>query len=90
LIANAWRTYSGMMSRLDLNKVIVSTYMPNADEDTKTGIPVYKNLVKYFLNKPETKASMTEIIDEALAVGTAYGRVSWKKKTKKIVKSISE
>jgi len=90
LIANAWKTYSGMMSRLNLNKVLVSTYMPTADEKVKEWIPVYKNLVKYFLNKPETKSAITQIIDEALAVWTSYGRISWKKQIKKVVKKVTK
>jgi len=90
LIANAWKTYSGMMSRLNLNKVLVSTYMPTADEKVKEWIPVYKNLVKYFLNKPETKSAITQIIDEALDVWTSYGRISWKKQIKKVVKKVTK
>lgn len=89
LIANAWKTYSGMMSRLNPNKVIVSTYMPTVSDDIKNWIPKYKSLVKYFLNKPETKSDLTQIVDEALAVWTAYGRVSWEKKKTKIVKKVS-
>ncbi len=90
LIANAWKTYSWMMSRLNLNKVIISTYMPSVNDDIKKGIPVYKNFVKFALNKPETKSAITEIMDEALAVWTAYWRISWKKQKRKIVKNIKE
>lgn len=90
LIANAWKTYSGMMNRLDLNKVIVSTYAPTVDDKTKDGIKVYKNLIKYFLNKPENKVAAMQIIDEALAVWTAYGRITWHKESHKVVKKIND
>lgn len=89
LIANAWKTYSWMMSRLNLNKVIVSTYLPTGNEKLKSWIPVYKNACKYFLNKQETKSAVTEIIDEALAVGTSYWKVTWVTKKRKVVKKVS-
>lgn len=90
LIANAWKTYSGMMNRLNLNKVIVSTYAPTVNDKVKDSIKIYKNLVKYFLNKAESKIASMQIIDEALAIGTAYGRVTWHKESTKVVKKVHD
>ncbi len=88
LIANAWRTFSWIMSKLDINKVAISTYLPN-NKSASTNINHYKSLVKYFWSKHETKQSISQAIDEALAVWTGYIKVAWKKIKKRVVKKVS-
>lgn len=82
LIASAQKTFSGILRKLDINKVHAASYLGAEYSEYSDN---YETFVRYVFNRPETKASMFEIFDEGLLLGNAYAEVSWKEETKKVL-----
>lgn len=87
LISWAYRTYTGMINKLKLDNVIVDTYLPSPSEEVLAGIENYKYLTTYFLQNKDNRKAWVAIKNEAIAIWSAFGKVSWKTNKSRVVKS---
>lgn len=84
LIRSAYRTFSGMMSRLSLDKIEVESYDDN--EDLNEYVEKYKTLQQYLLSRKETQRAWSDAINEALLVWAWYAKIETKEQTRRVTK----
>lgn len=87
LISSAYKTFSGLLRKLDVNKVRAASYV--GEKYTKYA-ENYETFVRYVFNRPETKEALFQVVDEGLLTGNAYAEVTWKEEEKKILTKIKQ
>ncbi len=82
LISSAYKTYSGILRKLDVNKVSASSYIGSEYNQYADN---YETLVRFTFNQAESKEALQQIIDEGLLIGNAYAEVTWKEEETKVL-----